>query len=412
MALDDVRLRKDFPPLQRVFDDRPPLVYFDSACMSLKPRPVIDAVVEYYEQQGACGGRSVHRLATEVSLRVDRARGALAEFIGASRPEECVILRNSTEALNVVAHGIGLKRGDAVLVSDREHNSNLVPWMVMAQAVGSRVRVVPSEPDGTFSTDRLQEALAPGDVRVVSFVHTTNVDGYTNPIREIAEMAHDRGAKVVVDGAQSTPHMPVDVRALGVDFFALSVHKMLGPTAVGVLWGEWDQLMALAPYNVGGSTVASVRYEGVEMLPAPARFEAGLQDYAGIYGAEAAVRYLRPLGMDEVHAHDARINELASRAVSDIPGLRILGPADVRLRGGILTFVVEGVGIHDIALTLDEMGNVAVRSGMHCSHAWFHARGLEGAVRASFYLYNTPADVEAFSATLHEAVAVLRGTAC
>ena len=411
MTFDAEALRKDFPVLVQDWGDRPPLVYLDNACMSLKPRSVIDAVTEYYERYPACSGRSVHRLATEVTLRVDRARESLARFIGAPRADDVVIVRNSTEALNIVAHGIGLRKGDAVLVSDREHNSNMVPWLVQAQAVGCSLRAVPSEPDGTFDLDRLQEALAPGDVRMVSFVHTTNLDGYTYPMREIAELAHDKRALVMADAAQSAPHQPVDVGRLGVDFLALSVHKMLGPTATGALWGEHDALGALAPYNVGGSTVANVTYEGVELLPPPYRFEAGLQDYAGMFGIEPALEYLERLGMDEVHAHDVELNRLATRAVEGIDGLRVLGPEDPALRGGILTLVVDGLEVHDIAMTLDELANVAVRSGMHCTHAWYKSHGLSGSVRASFYLYNTEQDVEAFANAVRVAVGILRGGA-
>ena len=409
MTFDAEALRKDFPVLVQDWGDRPPLVYLDNACMSLKPRSVIDAVTEYYERYPACSGRSVHRLATEVTLRVDRARESLAHFIGSPRADDVIIVRNSTEALNIVARGIGLGRGDAVLVSDREHNSNLVPWLVQAQALGSKVRPVPSQSDGTFDLDRLQEALAPGDVRMVSFVHTTNLDGYTYPLREIAELAHDKGALVMTDAAQSAPHQPIDVRRLGVDFLALSVHKMLGPTATGALWGRQDALAALAPYNVGGSTVANVSYDGVELLPAPYRFEAGLQDYAGMFGIEPALAYLDRLGMDEVHAHDVELNRLATRAVEDIDGLRVLGPDDPSMRGGILTFVVDGLEVHDIAMTLDELGNVATRSGMHCTHAWYKSHGLNGSVRASFYLYNTAQDVEAFASVLRTSVSILRG---
>ncbi len=409
MAIDVEAVRSDFPVLNRSWGDRPPLVYLDSACMSLKPRQVVEAVREYYELHSACAGRSVHTLATEVSLRVDRSRAALARFLGASRLEELVFLRNTTEALNIVSRRLGLGRGDAVVVSDREHNSNLVPWLALRDMAGTQLRVVRSEPDGTFRTDRLHEALSPGDVKVVAMAHTNNLDGYTYPIRDIAEIAHDRGALVVVDGAQSAPHMDIDVVELDVDFFALSIHKMLGPTGVGALYGRWELLDGMAAYNVGGDTVSVVRYDGVEFTGPPSRFEAGLQDYAGIYGAEAAIGYLEALGMEEVRSHDIALNRRATEAVRDMAGIRILGPQDPDLRGSTLAFIAEGVDCHELGMVLDELGNVAVRSGMHCNHAWFNERQLPGAVRASFYVYNNDQDVDRFTEVLGQALGILGG---
>ncbi len=406
--LDTGSIRKDFPLLQRDWAPRPPLVYLDSGCMSLKPRQVIDAVLEYYELHSACSGRSVHSLASQVTRRVDSARQAVARFIGAGRPEEVVLLRNTTEAINLIANSLGLVKGDVVVLSDKEHNSNLVPWLRLAETAGVRVRMVPSREDGTFSTDLLQEALAPGDVRLVSMAHTNNLDGQTIPLREVAEAAHDRGALVMADAAQSVPSRPIDVGRLGVDLLAFSVHKMLGPTGVGVLWGRYDLLSDLPPYNVGGNTVASVTREAATYLPPPARFEAGLQDYAGIYGAEQAVRYLEGLGMEEVLAHEVALNRLATDAVVDIPGVTLIGPPEAELRGGVLTMAVDDVGSHELGMAMDEMGNVALRTGQHCNHAWFADRGLGGAVRATFYVYNDEADVERFAATLSEALEALR----
>jgi cysteine desulfurase/selenocysteine lyase len=295
--------------------------------MSLKPLKVIDAVTEYYSQHSACSGRSVHSLASEVTRRVERARTAIARFIEAPRTDGVVFLRNTTEAINLVAGGLGLRKGDAVAVSDREHNSNLVPWLRLRETRGVDLRIIPSEPDGTFDTDRLTEAMAPGDVKLVSMAHTTNLDGYTMPLEAISDIAHDRGAIVFADAAQSVPGRPVDVRALGVDLLAFSVHKMLGPTGIGILWGRTEVLEGLASYNVGGDTVANVTHQGADYLPPPHRFEAGLQDYAGIYGAEAAVRYLEAIGMDRVWAHDVALNTRATEAVADIPGVSVIGPA-------------------------------------------------------------------------------------
>jgi cysteine desulfurase/selenocysteine lyase len=401
-------IRRDFPVLAQEWAPRPPLVYLDSGCMALKPKQVIDAVTEYYSQHSACSGRSIHSLASEVTRRVERSRAAIARFIGAPRSNGVVFTRNTTEAINMVATGLGLRRGDAVVISDREHNSNIVPWLRMRKTVGIDLRVVPSETDGTFDTDRLADAMAGGNVRLVSMAHTTNLDGYTMPMEAVADIAHDAGALVFADAAQSVPNRPVDVGTLGVDLLAFSVHKMLGPTGVGVLWGRPEALEDLAPYNVGGDTVVNVTREGAEYQPPPHRFEAGLQDYAGIYGAEAAVAYLRDIGMDQVWAHDVALNSLATEAVAHIPGVSVIGPADPEERAGILTLAVEGVASHEVGMAMDEIGNVAIRTGQHCNHAWFTEHGIEGAVRATFYIYNTRADVATFASVLEEALDALR----
>ncbi len=406
MTLDAEAVRRDFPVLSRDRDGQP-LVYLDSACMSLRPRQVVEAVCEYYEVHSACAGRSIHGLATEVSRRLDRSRRAVAELIGAHRPEEVVFVLNTTSGLNLLSSGLGLRRGDAVVLGDREHNSNLVPWLHLRDRGGVTVRVAPSEEDGTFDTDRLQDALAPGDVKVVSFAHTTNVDGYTYPLKEIAEIAHDHGAAVVADAAQSVPHLPVDVNDLGVDFLVMSGHKMLGPTGAGVLWGRYDLLESLDVLG-GGGTVSRVSLNGYKRLPPPSGLEAGTPNLAGIYGMEAAVRYLRDLGLENVHAHDVALNQRATDALEGMPGVRILGPQEAGSRGSILSFVADGANIHEVGMALDEVGNVAVRTGMHCNHTWFSSQGIDGAVRASFYVYNTPGDVDAFVSTLGNVLDALR----
>ncbi len=406
--LDTEEIRRDFPILSRDWTPRSPLVYLDSGCMTLKPTPVIDAVTEYYTQHSSCAGRSVHTLASEVSRRVERARAAIARFIGAPRHDGVVFTRNTTESINLVAGGLGLGRGDVVVVSDREHNSNLVPWILMQDTDGIELRIVPSEPDGTFDPDRLSEALSYGGARLVSMAHTTNLDGYTMPMDAIADIAHDKGALVLADAAQSVPNRPVDVGTMEVDLLAFSVHKMLGPTGVGVLWGSPDLLGNLKPHNVGGDTVSMVTREEARLLPPPHRFEAGLQDYAGIYGAEAAVAYLRDLGMDRVWAHEVALNQRATEAVGDLPGVSVIGPVEPEMRSGTLSLAVEGLSSHEVGMAMDELGNVAVRTGQHCNHAWFAERGLEGTVRATFYVYTTEGEVDMFASVLAECLSSLR----
>jgi cysteine desulfurase/selenocysteine lyase len=406
--LDTKAIRWDFPVLALDWAHREPLVYLDSGCMTLKPMTVIDAVTEYYNQHSSCSGRSIHSLASEVTRRVERSRAVISRFIGAPRSEGVVFTRNTTESINLVANGLGLRKGDAVVIGDREHNSNMVPWLRMRETAGIDLHILPSETDGTFDVDRLSDAMADGGVRLVSMAHTTNLDGYTLPMRAMADIAHDGGALVFADAAQSVPCRPVDVQDLGVDLMAFSVHKMLGPTGVGVLWGRQEVMEELEPYNVGGDTVVNVTREGVEYQPPPHKFEAGLQDYAGIYGAEAAVEYLREIGMDDVWAHNVALNTRATEAVADIQGVSVVGPPDPAERSGILTLAIEGVASHEVGMAMDEIGNVAVRTGQHCNHAWFTEHGMEGAVRATFYIYNNESDVDTFARVLEEALSALR----
>jgi cysteine desulfurase/selenocysteine lyase len=371
--------------------------------MALKPRPVIDAVVDYYENTPVCGERSVHRLATQVSMKVDEAREVAAAHFNAPSPAEVVFLRNTTEAINLVARSFGLKRGDEVITGDKEHNSNLVPWHLLRDRVGVSHTVVRSGANGQFDLEALKGAVSPS-TKLVSLTHTSNLDGTTVPAREAAEVAHDAGAALLLDGAQSAPHEPVDVQRLGCDFFACSVHKMCGPTGVGLLWGRAELLDRMDPVNPGGSTVADTTYETSVLLKAPRKFEGGLQDYAGIIGAAAAIRYLDAIGMEAISAHVRVLNRRITAGLAGTPGLRVLGPADADARGAVYSFTLDGIDAHDIALILDETQNIAIRSGNHCVHSWLRAHGLKGAARASLYLYNTPAECDLF-------VEALRGIA-
>ncbi|HMB46473.1 MAG TPA: aminotransferase class V-fold PLP-dependent enzyme, partial [Candidatus Methanoperedens sp.] len=292
------------------------------------------------------------------------------------------------------------KNGDVVLTTDREHNSNLVPWQVQAHKRGIKHVIVHSNPDNTFDLDAFSRLFDKNNiVRLVSMVHTANLDGYTIPVKEIIKIAHDHGALVMLDGAQSAPHKHVDVKALDVDFFALSVHKMAGPTGMGVLYGKHHLLEELAPFIVGGDTVSDTTYEGAKFLPPPDKFEAGLQNYAGIIGSGAAVDYISGVGMSNIEDHEKRLNTIITRGIKDLPGLKIIGPGEPDLRGGIISFTVElpkGGDAHDIALILDETENIEVRSGAFCVHSWFNYRKCEAAVRASLYLYNTEEEARKF----------------
>ncbi|HVM44922.1 MAG TPA: aminotransferase class V-fold PLP-dependent enzyme, partial [Candidatus Thermoplasmatota archaeon] len=291
-------LRRDFPLLAR--DDAP--VYLDNACMTLKPRSVIDAVRRYYEETPYCAGRAVYEGSLLVEEMMEGARRALAELLG-GRPDSTVWTKNATEAINLVAHAYPWTRGDVVLTSDREHNSNLVPWQLLASR-GVRHEVVPSKPDGTFDLDAWQTRLARGDVALVATVHVSNLDGYEAPARELVELAHERDVPILLDGAQAAPHRPVDLARLGADHYAVSLHKMLGPTGVGALLSTPAALAKLGPFMTGGDTVARTTYESAEFLDAPARFEAGLQNYAGLAAVPAAVQYLERVGLAAVEEHE------------------------------------------------------------------------------------------------------------
>ena len=403
--MDPRKIRQDFPILQESGGNKP-LVYFDNACQSLRPRAVIDAISQYYLKSSACSGRSMHRLAAEVTRGVDQARAAAAKFLGAAKKDEIVFTRNTTEAINLVAHSLGLKAGDVVLIGDKEHNSNLIPWQRLAQKQGVVVRIVPSLADNTFDLNAFERMLE-GPVKLVALGYTSNLDGVTLPAAEVIKQAHQHGALVLLDAAQSAPHRPINVKALDVDFLALSGHKMLGPSGTGVLYGKYQLLEALEPFMVGGDTVASSTYTSCEFLPPPEKFEAGLQDYAGILGLDAAVRYLQGVGFDAIQKQELLLNQSITAGIKDIPGLKLLGPADPKLRGGVVSFYIEGIDSHRIALMLDQMAGIMVRSGQHCVHSWFNAHHILGSVRASTYFYNLPEEADLFVASLKKIRKVL-----
>lgn len=384
--------RRDFPALAPR-RDHPAAVYLDSACMSLVPTAVLSAMEEYYRDFPGCAGRSLHRFSEEVGRRYEGARAGFARFLGRADPSGVVFVRNATEAINLVAQGLTYRRGDRVLISDREHNSNLIIWQRLAAERGIRVETLPLPDEGGFDGDALEAQLARG-VRVVSLFHTSNLDGRSLPVREITERAHDRGALVLFDGCQAAPHLQVDLDTLGVDFYAVSAHKMLGPSGIGVLAAAPGPVAELRPLLLGGETVEWSTLSSHELRPPPHRFEAGLQNYAGVIGAHAGIEYLTRAGLAEIEAHQRELNARVTRAFAGQPRLRLLGPPDPRDRPSIFAFALEGIDPHDAAVFLDEAYDVMVRSGMHCVHSFYERRGLTGNVRASFYLYNDRHDAD------------------
>jgi cysteine desulfurase/selenocysteine lyase len=405
--MDIQKIRRDFPALSKKWNDKYP-IYFDNACMTLKPIQVIKAMDEYYNEYPVCGGRSIHKMAKKVDEKVTQAREKFQKFLGASCPEEIIFTRNTTEGLNLVANSLDFKAEDIVLTTDREHNSNLVPWQVQAHKQGIKHVIVYSNTDNTFNLPAFEDIFHKNkNVRLVSMVHTANLDGYTIPAKEIIRIAHDHGALVMLDGAQSAPHKSVDVKALDVDFFALSVHKMAGPTGMGVLYGKHHLLEEITPFIVGGDTVSDSTYDGAKFLPPPEKFEAGLQNYAGIIGSGAAVDYISSVGLSNIEEHEKRINIIITKGIKDLPGLKIIGPQEPSKRGGIISFTVElpkGGDAHDIALVLDETENIEVRSGAFCVHSWFNYRKCDAAVRASLYMYNTEDEAKKFIDTLGKTI--------
>ena len=395
--MDVKKIRKDFPVLERKFNNKP-IVYFDNSCMSLKPKQVVDAMNEYYYSYPACAGRSSHKLGDIVTEKYHDARKRIAKFVNAKRESEIIFTKNTTEGINMVANSFGLKSGDVVLTSDREHNSNLLPWIRLARTSGIKHEMVFSEEDMTFNLGEFERKVKSlkGNLKLVSIIHTSNIDGYTFPVREIAKISHDAGAMVLVDGAQSVPHKKVDVRKLDVDFLAFSGHKMLGPSGTGALYAKQEILEKMQPFVMGGETVKDSTYDDYIILPPPQRFEAGLQNYAGSIGMAAAADYIDGIGLENIGKHELALNKIMTEGLSEIDKVSILGHSNPEMRGGIVSFNIKGMFPHDVALMLDDTANIMVRSGAHCVHSWFNSHGIKGSVRASVYLYNTEEEARLF----------------
>ena len=401
--MDVDRIRKDFTILNREIGGRIP-IYFDSACQTLRPKQVTEAVSEYYDSFPSCAGRSVHKLATEVSLRCDAVRSRVADFFDAESPTEMAFMKNTTEGLNTVIFGMGLKKGDEILTTDYEHNSVHVPVVQLAKTVGVKHRMVESAADGTFDLERFEKAMNK-KVRLVAMCLTSNVSGYTLPAREVVEIAHSYGAKVLFDAAQAAPSRKISVRQLGVDFLAASAHKMCGPSGVGLFYARAEISDRLTPLMFGGHGVTDTNHASFKLLPAPERFETGLQNYSGIVGTGAALDYLSAIGLDAIREHEISLNKRMTRALADVRGISLIKPKDPNLRGGIFSFNIEELSAHDIAMILDNSKNIMMRSGMHCCHTYFHSRGIDGCARASVYIYNRHEEVDLFTEAVSELAA-------
>ena len=394
--MDMESVRKDFPTIRRNLG-----IYLDSACQSLRPDQVIRAMDDYYENYPACGGRSVHSMASKVSVAIDDTRAALASFFGTDDPDCYIFNKNTTEGLNTAAFGLGLKKGDVVVTTDAEHNSNHVPWLYLRDNCGIERRFSKSGKTGEFDIESFKSCMDK-KVKIVSVQHSNNVTGCSVPVKAVTEIAHDYGATVIIDGAQAAPHMPVNLKKIDADIYCCSMHKMLGPTGMGIMYGKKEILEKMTPLILGGGTVGLATYDSVSLAPVPERFEAGLLNYAGIIGTKAALDYLSNVGMDNIERWDTELMKRAVGNLEDVKGLHLVGPEQPGKRCGVLSFNIDGLVSHDIAMMLDSMSNVMIRSGMHCAHPFYVSRAVDGSARASTYLYNSLEEIDIFTDTVRK----------
>lgn len=392
--MDPWQLKKDFPILSRQVHGKP-LVYLDNAATSQKPTTVLQAIDEYYRYHNGNAHRSVHLLAEEASLAYEAARTKVARFFNARRPEEIVFTKGTTEAINLVAQGWAVPRlqaGDEIVVTEIEHHSNLVPWQMAARATGAKLRHIPFDDQGLPRLDSLDEVIT-ARTRLVAITHASNVLGTIMPVAAIVQAAKAYGALVLLDAAQGAPHLPIDVQAMGIDFLACSGHKMLGPTGSGALWARYDLLMAMEPVQGGGSMIHQVSLDTATYAEPPARFEAGTPSIAQAVGFGAAVDYLTAVGMDNIARHEQELTALAYERLAAVPDITIYGPPPAQ-RVGVITFNLPDVHPHDLASLVDQEG-VAIRAGHHCCMPLHDQLDVAATARASFYLYNTAADIDA-----------------
>ena len=388
-------VRDDFPILHQQVNGKP-LVYLDNAATAQKPRAVIDALSRFYEHDNANVHRGLHALSNRATDAYEGARARVARFINAADPAEIIFTRGTTESINLVAAswgGANVKPGDVILLTEMEHHSNLVPWQLVAQRTGARLRYLPvlgANVEGGLDLAQLASLLTP-EVKLFAFTHVSNTTGTINPAAELCAAARARGIITVVDGAQSIGHMPVDVRALGCDFYAFSGHKMAGVTGIGALYGRRALLDAMPPYQGGGGMISVVEYHASKWKPAPERFEAGTPNYADAVALGAACDYLDALGRDAIARHDGELAQLAYEKLAGLPGIRLLGPTGAR--SGLVSFAFAEVHAHDIVTFADEDG-IALRGGHHCNQPLMRKLGLTSTTRASFYVYNTPAEID------------------
>lgn len=395
-------IREDFPILHEKAHGQP-LIYFDNAATSQKPKTVLDALRRYYEHNNANVHRGLHELSSRATEAYEGSRRRVADYLGAASPDEIVFTRGTTESINLVAQAWGgkfLREGDVILLTEMEHHSNLVPWQLLAERTGVRLRFVPVHDDGTLALEQLSSLLT-REVKLFAFTHVSNSLGTINPVAHLCEKARAIGALTLVDAAQSVGHAPINVRELGCDFLAFSGHKMCGPTGIGALYARAEVLDAIPPWHGGGEMIVSVTLERSAFKKAPHRFEAGTPNIAGAIGLEAAIDYIEQIGRPAIFEHDTELAHYAMERLEELPGMRVLGPREER--GALVGFVMKSVHPHDLTTFADRYG-LALRGGHHCNQPLMRRFGLPGTTRASFYFYNTKEEIDRMIEILSEAV--------
>ncbi|MCU9593494.1 cysteine desulfurase [Caldibacillus thermolactis] len=395
--MDMKNIRSQFPILDQEVNGRP-LVYLDSAATSQKPLSVIESVERYYREYNSNVHRGVHTLGTKATDGFEGARDKVRKFINAASREEVIFSRGTTTSLNIVATSYGrafCKEGDEIVISYMEHHSNLIPWQQVAKVTGATLKYIPLQKDGTLNLEDVEKTIT-DRTKIVAITHVSNVLGTINPIKEIAKIAHAKGAVIVVDGAQAAPHIKVDVQDLDVDFYAFSSHKMCGPTGIGVLYGKKDLLEQMEPVEFGGEMIDFVNLYDSTWKELPWKFEAGTPSIAQAIGLGAAIDFLEEIGMDNIHQHEYDLVEYALKKLSEIEGVTIFGPLDASKKGGVVTFNIDGVHPHDVSTALD-MEGIAIRAGHHCAQPLMKVLNQTATARASFYLYNTKEDIDALA---------------
>ncbi len=404
-SMDIEKIRSDFPILSREINGRP-LIYLDNAATTQKPQSVIDALTHYYSTMNANIHRGLHTMAEEATTAYEAVRQQVATFIHAASAKEIIFTRNTTESLNLLAYSLGarLKEGDEIVLTDMEHHSNLVPWQLLAKRSGAVLRFLDIDDEGKISLDQARELIG-ARTRIVSIVHMSNVLGTVNPVTEIGEMARAAGATMIVDGAQSVPHMPIDVQTLGADYVAFSAHKMLGPTGIGVLWGRQELLEELDPFLGGGEMISVVTREESTWAALPHKFEAGTPNIDSVIAFGPALTYLSLIGMRNVHAHSQELVAYAMDRLNSLKGVQVYGPPDPTEHGAVCAFNYLDIHPHDISTIVDQYG-VAIRAGHHCAQPLHRCLKTPATARASFYVYNRKEEVDALIDALQEAAKV------
>lgn len=399
-------LRKDFPILSREVNGKP-LIYFDNGATAQKPQSVIDVVNRYYSLENSNIHRGVHTLSQEATSAYEEARRKIQKYIGAQLPEEVLFTKGTTDGINLIAQTFGkhfLKAGDEVVISAMEHHSNIVPWQMICEEKGAKLRIIPIDDQGDLIMDEFKQMLN-SKTKLLSITHISNTLGTVNPVKEMIDLAHEKNVPVLVDGAQAVPHQKVDVSALNCDFYAFSMHKMFGPTGVGILYGKKEWLDQLPPYQGGGDMIKTVTFEKTTYNELPHKFEAGTPNIAGGIASGAAVDYLNQLDWEAVRLHEKDLLDYATNQLNQIEGLRFIGEAKVK--ASVISFVVEGTHAYDLGVIMDKIG-VAVRTGHHCTQPLMDRFGILGTVRASFAFYNTKAEIDVFIKALNRAIKMLK----